>query len=119
MTQAKASCDLIAFQATVTDPSDVVPANQAYCVLVEIHMHLVQQAVVAIIHCWRSREAFLSRCEPFSRIPVTIKTEDGGTRFFQEQGIDGARGQLGPHLVRLCASLNGNIFGAVQFFDND
>jgi len=106
------SFDVMAFYADVEDPADVAPVRQAYCVVTEIHLNVLQQAWVGVVQCWRSRQAFLADRDAFRTIPISMKPDEGGKDFFKSQGIDGAQCQLGPLIAAWCCKHNPMVFAA-------
>lgn len=106
------SFDALAFYADVEDPADVTPVRQAYCVVTEIHLNVLQQAWVGVVQCWRSREAFRADRDPFRTIPISMKPDEGGKDFFNACGIDGAQCHLGPVIAQWCCVRNPTVFAS-------
>jgi hypothetical protein len=96
---SSAGTQQMAFFIDLDDPQDIETIKEAFCVLVEVHLNYSVQAAIAVFNCWRSVAAYEANKEPFTSIKIEFAPEEGGKLFFKNQGIDGARGFLGPNLT--------------------
>jgi len=101
MTKAnKNDLESMSFLAKIDDPQDLTPVSNAFCVLSEVHLSFESKAVVAVVKCWRSEQAYLSGKRAFEAIRIELNPTEGGSDFFSSQGMDGANMQLGPKLLQ-------------------
>ncbi len=92
----------IAIRLRMEDPQDLAPLEQAYCVLVEVHMNFEQGAITAVFKCWRNEQAFLAQRKAFDAIQIPFTPEEGGKEFFQNWNETEGSLQLNDHLKRHC-----------------
>lgn len=94
--------DNFAFYLDVEDPESDNKAENAYCVLVEVHTNFRTQALVAVFECWRSRKACLANKKPFNVLEIPLEPDKGGKHYFSINGPDGANMQLASRLRDFC-----------------
>ena len=96
---------------TVEDPEGLAPVENAYCTLTGVHANCKSMSLIAILECWRSRQAFEAERKSFTAIQLQFETENGGKEFFERYGVDGAGLSLGPNIKQFALerALNGAI----------
>lgn len=94
--------DSMAALVTVEDPEGLEPVADAYCALTEVHANYKTKSLVVIFECWRSRAAFEAKRKSFTAIQLKFDTEQGGSKFFEQYGVDGNDGNVGANILKFC-----------------
>lgn len=90
--------DRLAFYFDIEDTEDTKIVEHAYCAITEVHLNIRSKLLVAVVECWRSKEACLAGKNSFNAIEIVLDDENGGPAYFQTAGIDGAQLHLVPTL---------------------
>jgi hypothetical protein len=97
---------------TVDDPQDTGSVENAFAVLVEVHLNFEIQALIGVFKVWRSRQAYELKREPMTTLPIAFKPEEGGTEFFAQYGSVAQDSLLPDQLLAWCITHSPLLAGA-------